>query len=104
GCSNVWNRDSPKRSETMTWAVKFEDVSKRYRRGGASYSSLRADLAMIGRRAVAFLRRAAVESTETLALDHISFEGGQGEAFAIIGPNGAGKTTALKLLTRISYP
>jgi len=88
----------------MTWAVKFEDVSKRYRRGGASYASMRDDLAMMGRRAIALLRRTAVESTEPFALDHISFEVGEGEAFAIIGPNGAGKTTALKLLTRISYP
>src|SRR5437588_1656816 len=88
----------------MTWAVKFAAVSKRYRRGGASYASMRDDLAMMGRRAIALLRRTAVESTEPFALDHISFEVGAGEAFAIIGPNGAGKTTALKLLTRISYP
>src|SRR6266513_3435774 len=39
-----------------------------------------------------------------LALDHVSFEVGEGEAFAIIGPNGAGKSTLLKLLTRIAYP
>jgi ABC-type polysaccharide/polyol phosphate transport system ATPase subunit len=88
----------------MAWAVKFEGVSKRYRRGGASYASLRHDLALIGRRAAVFLGRTAAEPTGTLALDRISFEVGEGEAFAIIGPNGAGKTTALKLLTRISYP
>ncbi len=88
----------------MAWAVRFEGVSKRYRRGGASYPSLRDDLAMISWRAAALLRRAAIEPAEPPALDRISFEVGAGEAFAVIGPNGAGKTTALKLLTRICYP
>src|SRR5437588_3220572 len=104
GCSNVWNLDSPKRSETMAWAVKFEVVSKRYRRGGASYGSLRDDLAQFGRKAAALLHGGTVEPRGTLALDRVSLEVGEGEAFAIIGPNGAGKTTILKLLTRISYP
>ena len=89
----------------MTWAVKFENVSKRYsRRGGISYASLRDDLTQLGRRAVALLRGSVAESQGTQAIQDISFEIGEGEAFAIIGPNGAGKTTALKLLTRISYP
>ena len=88
----------------MTWAVRFQDVSKRYRGGGPRYASLRDDLAQLGRRTVAFLRHNAVEPRGTLALDRLSLEVEAGEAFAIIGPNGAGKTTALKLLTRISYP
>src|SRR6266513_1230086 len=88
----------------MAWAVKFEDVSKRYRRRDARYASLRDDLALIGQRAASFLRRTPVEPKGMFALDRVSFEVGKGEAFAIIGPNGAGKTTALKLLTRISYP
>jgi len=89
----------------MTWAVKFENVSKRYRRrGGTSYASLRDDLSQLGRRAVSFLRGGAAEPQGNEALHDVSFEIEEGEAFAIIGPNGAGKTTALKLLTRISYP
>src|SRR6266550_7195602 len=89
----------------MTWAVKFENVSKRYRRrGGTSYASLRDDLSQLGRRAVSFLRGGAGEPQGNEALHDVSFEIEEGEAFAIIGPNGAGKTTALKLLTRISYP
>src|SRR5437588_4911240 len=104
GCSNVWKRASPDRSHTMTWGVRFGDVSTRYRRGGAGYGSLRADLAEFGRKAAALLHGGAVEPRGTLALDRVSLEVGEGEAFAIIGPNGAGKTTILKLLTRISYP
>src|SRR5437588_11822684 len=88
----------------MAWAVKFEDVSKRYRRRDARYASLRDDLALVGRRALSFLRHTPLEPKGTFALDHVSFEVQEGEAFAVIGPNGAGKTTALKLLTRISYP
>jgi len=88
----------------MTWAVKFEGVSKRYRGAGWGYASLRDNLARLGRSAFTFLHRQPVEPGETLALNHVSFEVEEGEAFAIIGPNGAGKTTALKLLTRISFP
>src|SRR5260370_18703406 len=88
----------------MTWAVRFEDVSKRYRSGGPRYGSFRHDVAegfkgfgrlFSGRRA---------EPSGALALDRVSFEVGPGESFAIIGPNGAGKTTALKIISRISYP
>lgn len=88
----------------MTWAVRLEEVSKRYRGGGPRYGSLRHDISerfkSIGR---LFSRRPA-EPHGTLALDQVSFEVQQGESFAVIGPNGAGKTTALKLISRISYP
>jgi len=65
---------------------------------------LREDLAQLGRKARSFLSGRAVEPTGIRALDHVSLEVEEGEAFALIGPNGAGKTTALKLLARISYP
>ena len=35
------------------------------------------------------------------AVDHISFEVGEGEVFGILGPNGAGKTTTIKVLTTL---
>ena len=38
------------------------------------------------------------------AVDHISFEVGQGEIFAFLGPNGAGKTTTIKMLTTLLRP
>jgi len=41
---------------------------------------------------------------EFTAVDHISFELGQGEIFAFLGPNGAGKTTTIKMLTTLLRP
>jgi ABC-2 type transport system ATP-binding protein len=41
---------------------------------------------------------------EFTAVDHISFEVGQGEIFAFLGPNGAGKTTTIKMLTTLLRP
>src|SRR3954468_11324972 len=85
----------------MSYAVRFEHVTKRYPRGFSEegsprYASLRNDLASIGRR--------RKRSRGTLALEDVSFEIEEGESFALIGPNGAGKSTALKLVSRISYP
>src|SRR5712691_7489061 len=88
----------------MGYAVRFDDVTKRYPRGGPRYASLRQGitegLSTLGSR----LRGDRREPRGTLALDCVSFEVEEGESFAIIGPNGAGKTTALKLISRISYP
>jgi ABC-type polysaccharide/polyol phosphate transport system ATPase subunit len=88
----------------VTYAVRFEGVTKRYSRGGPRYPSLRYELADGARRLRARLRGGRSEPRGTLALDSVSFEVGEGEAFGIIGPNGAGKTTALKLVSRITYP
>ena len=38
---------------------------------------------------------------DVTAVDHISFEVGEGEIFAFLGPNGAGKTTTIKILTTL---
>ncbi|MCL3850207.1 ABC transporter ATP-binding protein [Parabacteroides sp. GYB001] len=38
------------------------------------------------------------------AVDHISFEVGQGEIFGFLGANGAGKTTAMRMLCGLSTP
>jgi ABC-2 type transport system ATP-binding protein len=38
------------------------------------------------------------------AVDHISFEVGEGEVFGFLGPNGAGKTTTIRILTGLSRP
>jgi len=39
-----------------------------------------------------------------VAVDHISFEIGQGEIFGLLGPNGAGKTTTLSMLATMLKP
>ncbi|MDH6358116.1 ABC transporter ATP-binding protein [Parabacteroides sp. PF5-9] len=38
------------------------------------------------------------------AVDHISFEVGEGEIFGFLGANGAGKTTAIRMLCGLSVP
>jgi ABC-2 type transport system ATP-binding protein len=42
--------------------------------------------------------------SDLVAVDHISFEIGQGEIFGLLGPNGAGKTTTLSMLATMLKP
>ena len=88
----------------MTWAVRFEDVSKRYRGGGPRYASLRHDVSTAVRSAIRLFKSEGAATGGKLALDHVSFEVAKGESYGIIGPNGAGKTTALRIISRISTP
>jgi len=41
---------------------------------------------------------------EVRAVDHASFEGGDGEVFAMLGPSGSGKTTSLRLIAGFEKP
>ncbi len=88
----------------MGYAIRFENVTKRYPRGGPRYASLRHDFAEGVRRAGRRLAGQRNEGRGPIALEDLSFEIEEGESYAIVGPNGAGKTTALKLISRISYP
>jgi len=88
----------------MSVAIRFENVSKRYKlgvRGGGSLREAASDLfrRMLGRR-----ENPADDSKYIWALKDVSFEVEEGEALGIIGPNGAGKTTILKLLSGITKP
>ncbi len=84
-------------------ALEIQNVSKKFRRGEI-YDSLR-DLipALTGRM---FRARAdgELDKRDFWALNDVSFDVKQGEAFGIIGDNGAGKSTMLKLLTGIMRP
>jgi ABC-2 type transport system ATP-binding protein len=40
----------------------------------------------------------------TLAVDHISLEVKEGEAFGFLGPNGAGKTTTIRMMVGLTHP
>jgi ABC-2 type transport system ATP-binding protein len=74
--------------------VAAVDVSKKFRLVKERNSSLKATI-MRGRRVIA---------SDFWALQNVSFEVHQGEAFALIGENGSGKSTMLKCLTRILRP
>ena len=39
-----------------------------------------------------------------IAIDHVSFEVGEGEIFGLLGPNGAGKTTTIRILACLISP
>jgi len=41
---------------------------------------------------------------DVVAVDHLSFEVGQGEIFGLMGPNGAGKTTTIRVIMDILDP
>ena len=41
---------------------------------------------------------------KTCAVDHLSFEVGEGEILGFLGPNGAGKSTTMKMLTGFFWP
>ena len=88
----------------MTWAARFENVSKVYRRNRPRHMSLRDSVAKIARRIAAPTRGGMPVMTPAPALDDVTFDIHEGETLALIGPNGAGKTTVLKMLARVSPP
>lgn len=70
--------------------VKFDNVSKAFRKGG-TITSVR-ELGRLSKR------------DRFWVFKDISFEAKKGEVFGIIGPNGTGKTTILKLIAKILVP
>lgn len=77
------------------WAVKVEHVGKQYRLG--ELPGLRAMARGVSRRSVS-------PNTAFAALDDVTFDVAEGEAFALLGQNGSGKSTLLQILSRITLP
>ena len=77
----------------MTWAVKIDNVSKKYMAKNRTHSGWMGlwDF-LVGSRSAVW------------ALKGLSFSIRRGERVAFVGPNGAGKSTLIKLLTGLLYP
>jgi lipopolysaccharide transport system ATP-binding protein len=83
--------------------VRFDHVSKRFRRG-ERHDSLRDLIPALVKRCVRGAPADVENEQDFWAVSDVSFEVHRGEALGIIGRNGAGKSTILKLLSRIIRP
>lgn len=97
--------------ESVPYAVKIENVKKRYRLGQIGGGTLRGDLASWWARKrgkedpnLKIGQASRVSGDVFWALNGVSLVIRPGEAVGIIGRNGAGKSTLLKLLTRVTAP
>jgi lipopolysaccharide transport system ATP-binding protein len=84
-------------------AVRFENVSKKYRLG-LTRTSLPAVVSGWLKHSFRRSSSAPVTSKPFWALQDVNFALNQGESLALVGANGAGKTTILKLLANITKP
>jgi ABC-type polysaccharide/polyol phosphate transport system ATPase subunit len=80
-------------------AIRFDNVSKKYRLRHGWYNSIREDAVRLARRIFLGDRRGA---DAFWALAGVNFDIRRGETIGLIGPNGAGKSTILKILSRVT--
>ena len=87
------------------WAIRVDELTKRYRLGGAGSTNLRYTISEGVRRVPQLLRGERRPRPEDFwALNGVSFDIARGEIVGVIGKNGAGKSTLLKILSRITEP
>ena len=85
-------------------AIRFDDVSKRFRKG-ERFDSLRDFVPHLLRRVMGRgVPRHSRADREFWALRHVNLQIRQGETVGVIGHNGAGKSTMLKHFARIMWP
>lgn len=76
------------------WAVRVDDVSKRFRLYHERNQTLKS----------AILRGKTSRHEDFWALENITFDVAQGSTHGLIGSNGSGKSTLLKCLAKIYWP
>jgi ABC-2 type transport system ATP-binding protein len=76
------------------WAVRVDDVSKKFRLYHERNQSLKS----------AILRGKTSRHDDFWALQNVSFDVAEGSTHALVGSNGSGKSTLLKCLAKIYWP
>jgi len=84
----------------MKYAIEFNEVWKKYRKG-EKVNSLRDAIPKLFSRKDPNIE---LDNKEFWALKNVNFNIVKGDVVGILGPNGAGKSTILKLLSKIMIP